>query len=263
MPISQNTARTMILRAFPNYVIKQSLELPKQYVFAIWPPDATEGPDDPYQAVDKNTGKISGFNPQMDIQNFKAALANQEKNDELAHYGIKGMHWYLRRFQNEDGSLTAAGRRRYLNKDGSLTGKGYEEAERLRKEYATNRSKYNALTGKRVSTRQAQPMGPKQQVQEQPKPAIKQPPRPDDPRTLTKQQLEDAISYQRALNNYNAVFNPQRQKVGARLVAKMWYEVVEPGVTNAAKGVVEAKLKQYASKRFNVNLNNGNNNKKG
>lgn len=31
----------------------------------------------------------------------------------LAHHGIKGMHWYQRRFQNEDGSLTEAGRKRY------------------------------------------------------------------------------------------------------------------------------------------------------
>lgn len=33
--------------------------------------------------------------------------------DCLAHYGIKGMKWGVRRFQNEDGSLTAAGRKRY------------------------------------------------------------------------------------------------------------------------------------------------------
>lgn len=31
----------------------------------------------------------------------------------LEHHGIKGQHWGERRFQNEDGSLTAAGRDRY------------------------------------------------------------------------------------------------------------------------------------------------------
>lgn len=32
---------------------------------------------------------------------------------ELSHHGIKGMKWGVRRFQNEDGSLTNAGRTRY------------------------------------------------------------------------------------------------------------------------------------------------------
>lgn len=32
---------------------------------------------------------------------------------KLVHYGIKGMKWGVRRFQNKDGSRTAAGKKRY------------------------------------------------------------------------------------------------------------------------------------------------------
>ena len=35
------------------------------------------------------------------------------ENYELKHWGILGMHWGIRRYQNPDGSLTPEGRERY------------------------------------------------------------------------------------------------------------------------------------------------------
>ena len=40
-------------------------------------------------------------------------------NNELYHFGVKGMRWGVRRYQNEDGSLTELGRRR-LGQDSSI-----------------------------------------------------------------------------------------------------------------------------------------------
>ena len=39
------------------------------------------------------------------------------RQNELTHHGIKGQKWGVRRFQNEDGSLTPAGKRRYDDDD--------------------------------------------------------------------------------------------------------------------------------------------------
>lgn len=50
--------------------------------------------------------------------------------NELYHYGVKGMKWGIRRYQNSDGSLTEVGKSHYAlakrGKDGIITsGKGF------------------------------------------------------------------------------------------------------------------------------------------
>lgn len=47
----------------------------------------------------------------------------------LVHWGIKGMKWGVRRYQNSDGSLTPAGKKRYSDSDQQDSAKSLSEAE--------------------------------------------------------------------------------------------------------------------------------------
>lgn len=66
--------------------------------------------------------------------------------DYLAHFGIKGMKWGVRRYQNPDGSLTPKGAKRYAKKDA----KEYARAKMFYGEGAGTRRKHiNATVNQR------------------------------------------------------------------------------------------------------------------
>ncbi|MCD8202293.1 MAG: hypothetical protein LUD48_01465, partial [Prevotella sp.] len=77
--------------------------------------------------------------------------------DELYHHGILGQKWGVRRYQNKDGSYTAAGRARYGIAGESNTYPGAiseYEPTRTNKNvvYSTSRSRYSGLSTDSSST---------------------------------------------------------------------------------------------------------------
>lgn len=61
-------------------------------------------------------------------------------NNELTHWGIRGMRWGVRRYQNKDGSLTAAGKKRRGIEDSGNDDNESVEAKRARILKSTNAS---------------------------------------------------------------------------------------------------------------------------
>lgn len=65
--------------------------------------------------------------------------------NELMHHGILGMKWGVRRFQNSDGSLTAAGRKRYNQEMSKL-----KEEEKKIKNQERTKAKIDKLEAKKA-----------------------------------------------------------------------------------------------------------------
>lgn len=76
----------------------------------------------------------------------------------LEHHGIKGMHWGVRRFQREDGSLTTAGKKRKVVNEHKNEGEKKPSAlkraghKALGKVYELNEKAYNKLGNKTLAS---------------------------------------------------------------------------------------------------------------
>lgn len=68
-----------------------------------------------------------------------------DENESLAHHGIKGQHWGIRRYQNPDGSLTPEGRRHWGIGDAIRGAKTNVQKYVKSKKAAALRNKKNAI----------------------------------------------------------------------------------------------------------------------
>lgn len=145
--------------------------------------------------------------------------------NELMHWGIKGMKWGVRRYQNKDGSLTPAGKKRYDKEMAKL-----KEEEKIAKNKLKTQAKLNKLDEKRKEV-EALKSG---------KPIAKKTPQSSKPsvKDMSDEELRQTVNRLLMEQQY-AKLNPQQVSAGQKFVKKVMNDVVAPAATEVGKNVLK------------------------
>lgn len=145
--------------------------------------------------------------------------------NELMHWGIKGMKWGVRRYQNKDGSLTPAGKKRYDKEMAKL-----KEEEKIAKNKLKTQAKLNKLDEKRKEVealKRGKPIA--KSTKQHSKPSVKD---------MSDEELRQTVNRLLMEQQY-AKLNPQQVSAGQKFVNKVMNDVVAPAATEVGKNVLK------------------------
>ena len=148
--------------------------------------------------------------------------------NELTHWGIPGMRWGVRRYQNKDGTLTPAGKKRYEKEMEKLK---YEEQVLKNKKKA--RAKLDKINAKKKAIQDLRDELDGKKTAEPPKTkTIKDLSDEEINRRIERLNLEKR--YREAMGQPVKSVSQEQTKKGIDFVEDVW----KPGFTKGAAGVV-------------------------
>lgn len=135
-------------------------------------------------------------------------IVTWESNFQFLHYGIEGMRWGVRRYQNEDGSLTSLGRTRY----GKKAVKEYNKALKAAVSGNDKKAEKHAKKFEKIDKK----MGPKAEklAEEAERRSSYKNQKKSDTKTLSDEELKKRLDRVKVENEYNKLIQNNRQSEG-------------------------------------------------
>lgn len=161
--------------------------------------------------------------------------------DELYHYGVLGMKWGRRRYQNRDGTLTEAGKKRLAKESADL-----EKKEQVMKNRKETQAKIDALAARRKAlddddkklkgedTEKPRKKNVKDMIDSELKAAA-----------LRAQQEWQYMDYNKRMNDIREQERQRKRNSPARkFVVEALHKIADQPIANATKGALEKNLKE-------------------
>lgn len=131
-------------------------------------------------------------------------------NDELYHYGKKGMKWGVRRYQNKDGSLTPAGKQRYARDIRENNAKKKDNRINIDGPDVKRWAREDLERSKKVVDSSSSMVKELKNIEKNTRPSSKN--KPMDLSNMTDQQLRDKINRANLERQYTEIYG-QPEKV--------------------------------------------------
>lgn len=140
-------------------------------------------------------------------------------NNQIWHWGVKGMKWGVRRYQNADGSLTDAGKKRYdrdvaankKKKDNKLSTDALQDSNRWVRE-DRERAKSVADAGNQMAGNLKTLNDKSMRIQARRTPKM-------DLSKMTDQEMREQINRAMLEKQYDDMFNPKKVYSGREAVS--------------------------------------------